>query len=145
MTLPTRDVPPFVGRSVRRCWLLAGGLLGICSPCALVFNDQPLVLVVAAAGLIGAGFGLSSAFITQGILGDLSDDERAIGGAGIATVWLTGAASGSAMAAAVANLVGFAHGFSTPAARAAGRWVFAAALPVAALAYLSAWQMSRRR
>jgi len=54
-------------------------------------------------------------------------------------------ASGSAMAAAVANLVGFAHGFSMPAARAAGLWVFAAALPVAALACLSAWQMSRRR
>ena len=119
-------------------------LVGL-SACALVFNDQPLVLVVAAAGLIGVGFGLSYAFITQGILGDLSDDERAIGGAGIATVRLIGAASGSAMAAAVANLVGFAHGFSMPAARAAGLWVFAAALPVAALACLSAWQMSRRR
>lgn len=62
---------------------------------------------------------------------------------GIATVRLTGAAAGSAMAAAVANLAGFAHGFSAPAARTAGIWVFLAALPVAALACLSAWQMGR--
>jgi MFS family permease len=115
------------------------------SSCALAFDGLPLIIVVAASGLIGVGFGLSYAFITQGILGDLADDERAIGGAGIATVRLTGAASGSAMAAAVANLAGFAHGFSVPAAQAAGGWVFAAALPIAALACLSAWQMSRPR
>ena len=82
--------------------------------CALVFYDSHLAWVVVASGLIGFGFGLSYAFITQGILGALTDSERAIGGAGIATVRLTGAAAGSAMAAAVANLAGFAHGFSTP-------------------------------
>jgi hypothetical protein len=49
------------------------------------------------------------------------------------------------MAAAVANLAGFAHGFSAPAARTAGVWVFLAALPVAALACLSAWHMGRPR
>jgi hypothetical protein len=78
-------------------------------------------------------------------LGALSDEERAIGGAGIATVRLTGAAVGSTMAAAIANLAGFAHGFSTPAARAAGIWVFLAALPVASLACLSAWRMGAPR
>ncbi len=109
--------------------------------CALVFNDSNLAWVVAASGLIGAGFGLSYAFISQGILGALTDDERAVGSAGIATVRLTGAAAGSAMAAAVANLAGFAHGFSTQAARTAGVWVFLAALPVAALACFSAWHM----
>jgi MFS family permease len=109
--------------------------------CALVFVEGDLIWVVAASGLIGVGFGLCYAFVTQGILGGLAADERAIGGAGIATVRLTGAATGSAMAAAVANLAGFAHGFSVPAARLAGVWVFVAALPVAALACLSAWQM----
>jgi hypothetical protein len=113
--------------------------------CALVFDDGHLAWVVVASGLIGAGFGLCHAFITQGILGNLNDKERAIGGAGIATVRLTGAAAGSAMAAAVANLAGIAHGFSAPAARAAGIWVFAAGLPVAALASHSAWHMARLR
>jgi hypothetical protein len=102
--------------------------------CALVVVVRNLALVVAAAGLIGVGFGLSYAFITQGILGALAGAERAIGGAGIATVRLTGAAAGSAMAAAVANLAGFANGFTIEAAPAAGVWVFLAALPVAALA-----------
>lgn len=115
-------------------------LAGLAS-CALVFDGGPLVLVVFAGGLTGIGFGLSYAFITQGILGALPSEERAIGGAGIATARLTGAAAGSAMAAAVANLAGFAHGFTPPAAQTAGVWVFLAALPVAALACITAWQM----
>jgi len=98
---------------------------------------------VLAAGLVGVGFGLSYSFITQGILGALSDEERAIGGAGIATARLTGAAAGSAMAAAVANLAGFAQGFSPSAARIAGVWVFLAALPLAALAFVCAWHMGK--
>ncbi len=124
--------------------LIRGGVLLIfvgLACCALVFVDSDLAWVVVASGLIGAGFGLSYSFISQAILGDLSDEERAIGGAGIATVRLTGAAAGSAMAAAVANLAGFAHGFSTPAARTAGLWVFLAALPVAALACITAWRV----
>ena len=118
--------------------------VGVAS-CALVFDDRDLAWVVVASGVIGAGFGLSYAFITQAILAALTSEERAIGGAGIATVRLTGAATGSALAAAVANLAGFAHGFSTPAARTAGVWVFLAALPVAAVACLSAWEMGRAR
>ena len=111
--------------------------------CAMVFDDAGLGWVVAANGAIGAGFGLSYAFIGQGILGALTGEERAIGGAGIATVRMTGAAAGSAIAAAVANLAGFAGGFSAPAARTAGVWVFLAGLPIAALACLSAWRMGR--
>jgi hypothetical protein len=88
--------------------------------CALVLDDSHLAWVVIAGGLVGIGFGLSYAFISQGILGALTNEERAIGGAGIAMVRLTGAAAGSALAAAVANLMGFADGFSVPAARAAG-------------------------
>ena len=119
-------------------------LIGLTS-CTLVFDGSHLAWVVVASGLIGVGFGLSYAFITQGILGDLSDEERAIGGAGIATVRLTGAAAGSAMAAAVANLAGFANGFSMPAARTAGVWVFLVELPVAALACVTAWYMGTMR
>ena len=116
-------------------------MLGLAA-CALVFGAGDLVWVVAASGLIGVGFGLSWAFISQGILGTLPDEERAIGGAAIATVRLTGAAVGAAMAAAVANLAGFAHGFSPHAARTAAVWVFLAALPIAALACLTAWRMA---
>jgi hypothetical protein len=113
--------------------------------CAAVFDDGRLALVVVAAGLVGVGFGLSYAFVSQAILSALGDEERGIGGAGIAMVRLTGAAAGSALAGAIANLAGFAGGFSVPAARAAGVWVFLAALPLAALACLSAWHMGSVR
>jgi hypothetical protein len=49
------------------------------------------------------------------------------------------------MAAAVANLSGFAHGFSVQAASTAGVWVFAAALPLAALACVTAWRLGSPR
>ena len=110
-----------------------------------MFDDAHLVWVVIAGGIVGCGFGVSWAFIGQGILRDLTDNERALGGAGIATVRLTGAAAGAAMVAAVANLLGFAHGFSEPAARAAGVWVFVSALPIAGLACLTAWRVGSLR
>lgn len=112
--------------------------------CAAVFDDGHIVVVVLACGLIGTGFGLSWAFISQRILGDLDGEERGTGGAGIATVRLTGSAAGSAMAAAVANLSGFADGFTPSAAATAGVWVFAAVLPVAGLACLTAWRLGAR-
>jgi hypothetical protein len=49
------------------------------------------------------------------------------------------------MAAAIANLVGFAGGFTVPAARAAGLWVFVAALPIAGLACVTAWRLGSRK
>ena len=44
--------------------------------CALVFDDSHLVWVVIACGVVGAGSGLSWAFISQRILGEL-DGRRA--------------------------------------------------------------------
>lgn len=116
-------------------------LAGLAS-CALVFDASAIGLVVLASGLIGIGFGLSYAFIIQAILGALPGEERALGGAGIATARLTGAAAGSALAAVIANLAGFANGFTAPAAQAAGVWVFLAAMPVAALACITASLMA---
>ncbi|WP_421932709.1 MFS transporter [Phenylobacterium sp.] len=98
---------------------------------ALVFPTGSVVGVVLAGAALGAGFGLSWAFMSQAILGALPDSERAIGAAGITTVRLTGSAAGAAVAAAVANLVGFSHGLTDATARSAGVWVFVAALPVA--------------
>jgi MFS family permease len=120
-------------------------VLGGLAACALVFDDGNLVLVVLAGGLVGAGFGVSWSFISQRILAGLAGDERAIGGAGMATVRMTGLAAGSALAAAIANLAGFSHGFSVEAARSAGVWVFAGGLPLAGLACLTAWRLGSAR
>ena len=44
------------------------------------------------------------------------------------------------MTASVAHLAGFVRGFTAPAAQAASVWVFLAALSVATLACVTAWQ-----
>ena len=98
---------------------------------ALVFPTGSVLGVILAGAALGAGFGLSWAFMSQAILAALPDEERAIGAAAMTTVRLTGSAAGAAMAGAVANLVGFSHGLSDATARSAGVWVFVAALPVA--------------
>jgi len=126
------------GRMIRlgAVFAIAGVVLS-----ALVF---PLgsVLGVAAAGIVmGAGFGLSWAFISQRILASLATDDRALGAAGMTTVRLTGSAAGAAMAAAVANLAGVSHGLTESVARSAGVWVFAAVAPVAAVGVAAAWRL----
>ena len=113
--------------------------------CALVFDGSQLILVIIAGRPCRQRLRIVVGVHEPGILGAVTEEERAIGGAGIATVRLTGAAAGAAMAAAVANLLGFAHGFSEPAARAAGTWVFLTALPVAGLACLTAWRLGGLR
>ncbi|MFN3513262.1 MAG: MFS transporter [Phenylobacterium sp.] len=99
--------------------------------------------VIAAGALLGGGFGLSWAFMSQRILASLVDAERAIGAAGMTTVRLTGSAVGAAAAGAVANLVGFSEGLTEQTAQAAGLWVFATAAPVAALGVWTAWRFTR--
>ncbi len=54
---------------------------------------------------------------------------------------LTGNAAGATVAAAAANLTGVAHGLTTTTAQAAGLWVFAASLPIAAAGLLAAWRL----
>jgi hypothetical protein len=99
--------------------------------CALVVDGGNLALVAAAAGLIGVGVGLSYAFITQGILGALAGAERAIGGAGIATIRpdRSGGGLGDGRGGRQSRrLRQWLHNRGAPAA---GVWVFLAALPVA--------------
>ena len=112
--------------------------------CAAAFGGGPLAAVLAGGALLGAGFGLSWAFLAQKIITSLPENERAIGAAGITTVRLTGAATGAAMAAVVANLLGFDQGVTAPDARAVSVWVFVAAAPLAALGVWTAWRLTRQ-
>ena len=109
---------------------------------ALVFPPASVVGVVIAGALLGGGFGLSWAFMSQRILASLPTEERAIGAAAMTTVRLTGSAVGAAGAAAVANLVGFSHGLTDESAQAAGLWVFASIVPVAMLGVCGAWRLT---
>jgi len=108
---------------------------------SIVFPLASIGGVIVAGAILGSGFGLSYSFMSQRVLAVLDGNERGVGAAGLATVRLTGSAAGAAMAAAIANLVGFSHGLSTPSARSAGVWVFVAALPIALFGVLSAWRL----
>jgi len=107
---------------------------------SVAFPFASIVGVIVAGAILGSGFGLSYSFMSQRVLAVL-DGERGMGAAGLATVRLIGSAAGAAMAAAIANLVGFSHGLSTLSARSAGVWVFVAALPIAGLGVLFAWRL----
>jgi hypothetical protein len=132
--------PPWPARLMRLGGVLvtAGMAAG-----ALAFPTANLLGVLAAGTLLGSGFGASWAFMAQAILGATPEDERAVGAAGMTTVRLTGSAAGAAGCAAVANLAGFAGGFTPEAAARAGSWVFWASVPVAVIGALAAWRMGR--
>lgn len=113
---------------------------------ALVFPPASVAGVVAAGALLGGGFGLSWAFMSQRVLASLPEgEERAIGAAAMTTVRLTGSAVGAAAAGAVANLVGFSGGLTDASAQAAGLWVFATVVPVSALGVVCAWRLTATR
>jgi MFS family permease len=131
---------PWPGRMIRlgAAFVLTG--IGLST---LVFPTGSVPGAAAAGALLGAGLGLSWSFMSQRILGSLTDQDRAIGAAGINTVRLTGSAAGAAVAAAAANLAGVADGLTTPIAQSAGAWIFAAALPVAGGGLLAAWRLGK--
>jgi MFS family permease len=129
---------PWPGRMIRLG--AACAFIGVAAS-ALVFPIGSVIGVVVTGVILGGGFGLSYAFMSQRVLAALSGDERGVGAAGMTTVRLTGSAAGAAMAAAVANLVGFSHGLTDEAARSAGVWVFFSAAPVAALGLWTAWRL----
>lgn len=104
----------------------------------------PMAVIIALIAVQGVGFGLSWGFISARILGDLADDERAIGSSALGAVFQAGCAAGAALAGAAANLSGFAGGPEGGAAARAGFWVFAAATPLALGGAWAAWRLSRR-
>ncbi|HEY5106076.1 MAG TPA: MFS transporter [Caulobacteraceae bacterium] len=126
------------GRLIRLGSVLA--LAGVAAS-AIVFPRGDVGPIAAAGVLLGAGFGLSWAFMSQRILVSLSTGERALGAAGITTVRLTGSAAGAAVAAAAANLAGVSHRLTAATARSAGLWVFIVAVPIAAAAVAAAWRL----
>lgn len=110
-----------------------GALCVVASVVVLAFSmaDGSLAWVLTGGALLGAGFGFSWSFMARRILAALTDADRAVGSAGMTAVRQTGAAAGSAVAGAAANLSGVSAALTAESARAAGFWVFAVAIPLA--------------
>ena len=136
--LVTNLVGAWPGRMIRSGAALVLAGIGLS---ALAFPTGSVAAAAIAGIVLGAGLGLAWSFMSQRILGSLTDQDRATGAAGITTVRLTGSATGAAVAAAAANLTGVAHGLTIATAQAAGLWVFVASLPVAAAGLLAAWRL----
>ncbi|HEY5072074.1 MAG TPA: MFS transporter [Caulobacteraceae bacterium] len=128
-------------------WILAGAsaILAGVAALALAIGSGRIALIVAAAAVLGIGFGLSWSLATRRILAALPDEDRAIGAAAVPTAQLIGGAVGAAAAGAVANLLGLAHAFTPAHAAALGPRLFAAFIPVAALGWLAALRLARAR
>jgi hypothetical protein len=106
----------------------------------LVFPTGSVLGAAVAGAVMGAGFGFAWSFMSQRILGSLTDHDRATGAAGINTVRLTGSAVGAAVAGAAANLTGVSQGLTVAKAQAADAWVFAVALPIAVGGQVAGWR-----
>jgi hypothetical protein len=125
-------------------WLLRGAVCILAGAVllVLVMRDAPLVWIVGASLLMGAGFGFSSSLLNRRLIGTLAVDDRAIGSSALIAVRQTGGAVGAAIAGATANLVGFGAGLTVETARAAALWVFVTALPLAVFGAWAAWRLT---
>jgi hypothetical protein len=72
----------------------------------------------------------------------LSDEDRAIGTSAIIAVRQTGAAAGSALAGAAANIAGFSEGLTAATAREAASAVFLIAVPLALAGTWAAFRLT---
>ncbi len=110
---------------------------------ALAIPAGSLVGVILCALLQGAGFGVCWPAIVGRTTRFADREEEALAAAAVPTVQRIGYAVGTAAAGIAANLSGLIDGLSISAAKAAGFWVFAAFVPVLALAVASAWRFTR--
>ncbi len=134
------------GAQVAR-WSVRAGAAAVALGVALllaVLAPGPLWAVAVAGGLLGGGFGLSFAFVSQFLMTSLAEDVTAAGSAAIGTVRNSGGAVGAALASVAANLNGFAGGLSASNVGGVSFWVFAVALPLAVVGLVAGWRLAGR-
>jgi len=110
---------------------------------ALVIGRSPLPALAAATALMGAGFGLSWAFLNRRLLASLPESERAQGSSIVPTVQMIGAAVGAAGASALGDSFGLSQGLDKSAALRAASLMIAAFIPLAVVGWLAADRFAR--
>jgi len=132
------------GLDAERRWIRRGAVCVLAGVAGLLLTMRaaPLAWIIAAAAVMGAGFGFSSSLTNRRVMGALSDEDRAIGSSALIAVRQTGGATGAAIAGASANLVGFNAGLTDASAAAVATWVFATALPLALAGVWASWRLT---
>jgi predicted MFS family arabinose efflux permease len=121
-------------------------IVGSLAALAVVMRAGPLWAILAAASVLGAGFGFSAGFTGRRVIAAAEDEtERELASAGINSVRQVGNAAGACLAGIVANLLGMSAGVSLAAAQASAVWLFALSVPVALLGAAGAWRVAGAR
>jgi MFS family permease len=120
-------------------------IVGALAVLAVAMRVGPVAVILAAATVLGAGFGLSSGFTGRRVIAAAEGPEREVASAGINSVRQVGGAAGACLAGIIANLLGMSAGVSTAAAQASAVWLFALAVPVAVAGALGAWRVAEAR
>lgn len=92
----------------------------------------------------GAGYGLSWPFILRRIVVVSPTADQVTAGTATPAMQRIGYAVGAAATGVAANATGLADGISSEAARSAGRWVFAAFVPLLTLAIALAFAFTSK-
>lgn len=117
-------------------------LLGLIA-LAFAFPSGHISYVVAAALVMGSGFGQCWAFTTHRIFASLPPQGAASGSSAVLAVQLVGNAVGAAIAGAAANLLGMTDGLTMADAMRIGHWLFLITAPIALAAWVSAQFVAR--
>jgi MFS family permease len=123
----------------------AACVVGSLALLAVVMRLGPLWVILLAAAVLGAGFGLTSGLTSRRVLGSADEAEREVASAGINSVRQVGNAAGACLAGIVANLLGMGAGVTTAAAQASAVWLFALATPVALIGAAGSWRAASAR
>ncbi|WP_225769287.1 MFS transporter [Inquilinus sp. Marseille-Q2685] len=116
-------------------FLLALGLLGVMAALA---GGQPRLLVLCQV-LIGAGFGISWAFLSQAVMEAARPGERDAASALLPTLQSGGYAIGAAVSGLIANAAGMAAALTPEAIIPAATWVFGIAALLGTLGFLASF------
>ena len=126
-------------------WPIRGGacLIGLgTASLAVAVPAGVMQAIIVFALLQGAGFGLCWPATFNRLLRSCSPSERDVVSTAQSMMQRIGYAVGTATAGAVANVSGLGAGMSVSGAKAAGFWVFAAFIPLLALALIGAWRFT---
>ena len=122
----------------------AAAILGGVATLTLIIDDGNLIAIGLAGALLGAGYGVSYAFISQQVIGAFDEAERARGSSAIGAVRNAGGAVGASLAALAANASGFGGGLDEANVGAVAAGAFGVGIPFALLGLAGALRLVRR-
>lgn len=133
------------GEAWRRRLIVLGpaSILAGASGLTLLMAGPSLVAIAIAGALLGAGYGLAYAFISQRVIGAFGEAERARGASAIGAVRNAGGALGAALAGIAANAAGFGEGINAANTAPIVWGAFGIMIPLALAGLLAAVRLAR--